>query len=87
MSNVIDFLEQMGRDARLRYAASDEIRSNFVSAQIDPALHAALLGGDSKRLEALLGARTDMCPIIFPVQEDEADTTQPTSPVVGRTVG
>jgi hypothetical protein len=71
MSNVIDFLEQLGRDASLRYRARDEIEQLLTDAGIDPALRDAFVSGDSSTLERLLGAKTDMCCLIHAPGDDD----------------
>lgn len=61
MSNVIDFLERMGQDAKLRYAVGEAFETALAAADIDPAVRAALVDEDQSRLEALLGAPTNVC--------------------------
>ena len=48
MSNFMEFLEQMGQDAQLRYATSDELEQALTRAQIEPAVQAAVLAGDRR---------------------------------------
>ena len=38
MSNVIDFLERLGKDAHLRHASDAQLEQALISAQIDPAI-------------------------------------------------
>lgn len=73
MTNVIDFLERLGQDARLRYASAEELDRALISAQIDPALRAALLGEDQRQLEALLGAATNVCCMVHAPEDDEEE--------------
>lgn len=54
MSNVIDFLEMIGQDARLRHAPCDEMKLTLASMQIDPDLRVAALAKDKRQLEALI---------------------------------
>ena len=70
MSDVIEFLERLGRDAHLRHASGAEVGQALSLTQIDPALQAAILNEDQQQLEALLGADTNVCCIIY-VPEDE----------------
>jgi hypothetical protein len=74
MTNVIDFLERLGQDARLRYASAEELDRVLIGAQIDPALRAALLGEDQRQLEALLGAATNVCCMVHAPEDDEEET-------------
>lgn len=73
MSNVIGFLERMGQDASLRHAAQDELELALTCAQIDPALQAAIMDKDQAQIEALLGATTNVCCVLFPEKEDEEE--------------
>ena len=73
MSNFMEFLEQMGQDAQLRYATSDELEQALTRAQIEPAVQAAVLAGDRRRLEALLGATPNtFCAVMVPDEDEEA---------------
>ena len=72
MSNIIDFLERLGTDAKLRNASDAELEQALVHAQIDPEVRAAILAGDQKRLESLLGATTNVCCVVYaPMREDD----------------
>lgn len=66
MSTVISLLEKMGQDANLRYADK-----TTVTAQLDPALAAAILAGDQHQLEAMLGAKNKIVCMIYAAEEDE----------------
>ena len=73
MSNFMEFLETMGQDAQLRYATSDELEQALMRAQIDPAVRAAVLAGDQRRLEVLLGATANtFCGVLVPEGDEEA---------------
>lgn len=65
MSNVIDFLEMIGQDARLRHASRDEIKLALAGMQVDSDLQAAILDKDQPQLEALIGAG-NVCCMQFP---------------------
>jgi len=65
MSNVIDFLEMIGQDARLRHASQDEMRLTLASMRIDSDLQTAVLAKDKQQLEALIGA-SNVCCMQFP---------------------
>ena len=73
MSNVIDFLERFGRDAALRYATEDAVAEALRTAGLEPALQAAILDKDQRRLEALLGADTNVCCMINAPDEEEEE--------------
>jgi hypothetical protein len=74
MSNVIDFLECLGKDAQLRHASDPELEQALIRAQIDPAVREAILLRDQRRLESLLGATANVCCAIYaPVREDEPE--------------
>jgi hypothetical protein len=75
MSNVIDFLERMGQDARLRCAPQSEVELALENAQIDPELRAAILAKDQPRLAVLLGQGT-LCCMQFPAKEDDDEDTE-----------
>ena len=74
MSNVIDFLERFGQDADLRHATDEAVAEALRNAGIEPALQAAVLDKDQRALEALLGADTNVCCMIY--KEDEEEETE-----------
>lgn len=55
MLSVIDFLEEMGKDARLRHASQDDIAQALAHAGIESALGAAIIAKSTSELYALLG--------------------------------
>ena len=74
MLHVIDFLEQMGRDAQLRSATGLEVEAALLRAGIEPNARAAILGGDQLLLESLVGARHNICCMInVPEEEEESE--------------
>ena len=73
MSHLIDFLEQMGQDADLRRASAKMMEEALRSAGIDPALRAAMLGGDRRVLEELLGAQPNICCTVHREDEEEEE--------------
>jgi hypothetical protein len=74
VSNVIDFLHTLGQDADLRHASRQQLELALEAAGIiDPALRAALLGSDQRKLENLLGANTNVCAMIAPGRKDEEE--------------
>jgi hypothetical protein len=72
MSNVIDFLERLGQDARLRQGLQDEVALAIAHAQIDPELRVAILAKDQQRIEALLG-QGPLCCMLVPGKEGEEE--------------
>ena len=61
MMDVIEFLDQLGRNARLRHAAPAELERAIAAAGIAPEVRSALLAGDPLRLGELLGAQPNVC--------------------------
>lgn len=78
MSNVIGFLEKMGRDASMSRATGSEIESALADARIDPEVRAAIVAGDQGRLEDLLGAKANVCCMVAPSRkEDDEEEESP----------
>ena len=74
MMDSVDFLEQLGRNARLHRAPTAELEQALAAAQIDPELRSALLSADPLRLGELLGAQPNICCLIEkPDQEEEEE--------------
>lgn len=74
MSNLIDFLEQMGRDSQSRFAAGPELEAALTSAGIEPTVRAAILAGNQLLLESLIGARHNVCTLVnVPEEEEESE--------------
>ena len=79
MTDAIDFLEQLGRNARLRRAPAAELERALAATAIEPELRSALLANDELRLGALLGAQPNICCLIVkpdpakPGDEEEED--------------
>lgn len=77
MSKVIEFLNNMGGDAQLRYADAAQLAAVLARTQIDPAVRDAILGGDQAALVALLGARTNVVCGFAPAQDDDEQDQSP----------
>jgi hypothetical protein len=73
MPSVIEFLETMGRDPELRYATADQLEEALTSASIEPSVRTALVSGDARRLETLLGATAAICCMIRTPDEEEEE--------------
>jgi hypothetical protein len=71
MSNVIDFLEQMGRDAQWRHATGEAMQAALIQAGIEPSVRSAILGEDRGLLESLVGANPNICCMVNHPQEEE----------------
>ena len=68
MSNVIRFLEALGRDA----AATPQAYADAVQAlDVDPEIRDALLRRDRAALDRLLGARHNVMIVLVPAEDDE----------------
>lgn len=57
MSNTIELLETIGRNASLRHASGDDLAQNLIGMQASPELLQAATSGDSTYLEKELGHR------------------------------
>jgi hypothetical protein len=75
MSNVIDFLEMIGKDAQWRNAPQSEMEIALTNTHIDSELQAAILAKDRKRLEVLLG-QVNVCCMEGPAKNDEDEDTE-----------
>jgi hypothetical protein len=74
MTDAIDFLEQLGRNARLRHASATDLERMLAASGFEPSLRSALLADDAVRLGELLGAQPSVCCLIEkPDQEDDDD--------------
>ena len=76
MSDVICFLESVGRNSELRHATKDELERALKDAQIDQSLHAVILGSDKQQLEALTGCNSTVCCGVFPGKEEDDETEE-----------
>ena len=88
MTNLLNFLERMGADSRLRDAAGENLARVLGDAGIDGAAGRAILTADRGELESLLGAATNVfCslhtpadpPLEEPAPDDEGGEPQPGS--------
>jgi phosphopantothenoylcysteine synthetase/decarboxylase len=76
MSNVLEFLERVGQDWRLRHAEPAMLAQALSQAGIETSLHQAILDHDSKRLQALLNLSATVCCAVHPAHEDEDDDAE-----------
>ena len=70
MFNVIDFLERVGQDARLRQNSRNEVALALANEEVDPELRVAILTKDRQSLEVLLGQGQHCC-LLFPAEKEE----------------
>ena len=70
MSNLISFLESLGRDARLATTGGDYAAA-VDALEIDDQAKATLLAKDASALNDLLGGRPKMICMLFPADGDE----------------
>jgi len=78
VSEVIDFLELLGSDARLRHASNEEVKQALAKAGIAEPAGATILAGDRLSLEFLLGAKANVfCGVVAPGEPDEEQDDEP----------
>ena len=71
VSEVIEFLERLGRDAHLRHATHEEVAQALAEAGIQDPARATILRGDRPTLESLLDAKPNVFCGIVPAEEDD----------------
>jgi hypothetical protein len=79
MTNTIELLERIGRDAALRHASKDDLARTLGDLQASDGLRQAVMSGHSDRLAAELGPRETQQPqtpihIAPPGGEDEEES-------------
>lgn len=72
MSNVIDFLERVGHDARLRYASATELELALDGERLDPEMREAILARDFSAFDRLRGDG-QVCCLLLPAEEEEGE--------------
>lgn len=79
MSNVIAFLESMGKDASAHSSSADEFVAAVNALGLDDAPRQALLDRDDVALGDLLGGRMKMMCLLFPAdgEGEEKKDDQP----------
>ena len=74
MIDAVDFLDQLGQNARLRHAPTTELERVLAASGFEPSLRNALLADDAVRLGELLGAQPNICCLVEkPDQEDDEE--------------
>jgi hypothetical protein len=81
MSSVIEFLEKLGADARLRQGTSDELALALAEARIEASASEAILSSNVEELYAVLKQAPMFCVQTVPEddEEDDGDEEQETS--------
>jgi hypothetical protein len=77
VSNVVDLLEKIGQSSRLQALDQEQLAEALSQAGLAPAVQAAIVQQQPRRLEQLLGASTNVCCLIHAPQDDEPDQKQP----------
>jgi hypothetical protein len=73
MPNVIDVIEQWGRDAQWRHASDEARDAALIQAGFEPAVRAAILGEDRSLLESVMGATANICCLVNHPEEEEQE--------------
>ena len=68
MSNVIGFLENVGRNAALHNASREQLLQAMQQGNVAPELQSALLSSSRMEIDSLLGVREKMYCSNFPVK-------------------
>lgn len=76
MLNVIDVLEEVGQDARLRNATNDSLEAVLLHHGVDAAMASAALSRNQVQLERALGVNANICCVQHP-NDDEDSEDQP----------
>lgn len=74
MSNIVDFLENVGQNASLRYASAGELQRMLADIQVDPEVRDAVLAKDQARLTALAGAKNVCCMLVPAMVQSDRDS-------------
>jgi hypothetical protein len=83
MTDTIELLETIGRDASLRHASTEELTGMLEQAQASGALKAAAATGDRMQLSAELGSKPLVPPqsTLGPAHEDEPEENDDDEPL------
>ena len=71
MSNVIQFLESMGKDASLASLSHDEYAAAVKASGVDDVAELALLSRDQNALNDSIGAYKKMMMLLVPAEDDD----------------
>lgn len=81
MSDVIDFMERMGGDARLQQASMHDLAAALADTDMAPALQSAVLAGDAPKLATLLGTKP-VCILVAPPTPPGPSGPDPIRPAI-----
>ncbi len=73
MSNIIQFLESMGKNAALSTMSTEEYATAVKALGVDDAAQHVLLTRDPQLLSNLLGGRMKMMMALVPAEDDEGE--------------
>ena len=73
MSNVIQFLESMGKNAVLSNMSPEEYTTAVKALGVDDAAQHALLNRDQNALNNSLGGRIKMMMVLVPAEDDDGE--------------
>lgn len=73
MSNLIQFLESMGKDAVLADMSQEEYIAAVKALAVDDVAQHALINRDQDALNHLLGGRMKMMMVLVPAEDDDGE--------------
>ncbi len=73
MSNVIQFLESMGKDAALGNMSPEQYAATVKALGVDDVAQHALLNRDQNALNNSIGAYKKMMMLLVPAEDDEGE--------------
>jgi len=77
VSNVIRFIESIGRDAALRHVSEGQLEAAMRRDRIAPSVRAAILARDTASLESLLDVRETLYCVLMTPEPKKAPTKKP----------
>jgi hypothetical protein len=83
--DIVDFLEEVGQDATLSHASTEEILASSSAAQLTPQEWKALAEAEAMRGSGLFDAQPLYC-MQFPAEEEEGDGEREPEPDVDEPV-
>jgi hypothetical protein len=73
MSNVIQFLESMGKNALIGNMSTEQYTTAVKALDVDAVAQHALLNRDHSALNDFLGGRMKMMMMLVPAEDDEGE--------------
>jgi hypothetical protein len=80
VSNVVDALERMGREAQLRHAEGATLALALAHSGLDAPAQAAILSRDVTALRSLLGVQGNAIGLVYAPQDEEEPADAPAEP-------